>query len=184
MIRRFRAPLVVAVAAVAIAGCSTQTEPPGGTPVALDPPASAVPAAQTQSTRPDPRFLAEDLPMLPFGVDRAVRPAAIVRATYEFAARHPEVLDYVPCFCGCERGGHKGNHDCFVSGRDASGKVTSWEAHALGCEVCIDVARDAMQMHNGGASVSQIRQAIDAKYSRPGGLTTPTPMPPKGGNLH
>jgi hypothetical protein len=184
MIRRLSAPIAVVVAVAAVAGCSTQTEPPSGTPVAVSSSDSPVPAARTQAARPDPRFLADDLPMLPFGVDRAVRPVELVRATYEFAARHPEVLDYVPCFCGCERGGHKGNHDCFVSGRDASGKVTGWEAHALGCEVCLDVARDAMQMHNGGASVSQIRQAIDAKYSRPGGLSTPTPMPPKGGHQH
>lgn len=169
---------------MAVAGCSTQTDPPTGTPVALNTPASTAQAG-AETARPDPRFLADDLPMLPFGVERAVRPVAIVRATYEFAARHPEVLDYVPCFCGCERGGHKGNHDCFVSGRDSGGKVTSWEAHALGCEICIDVARDAMQMFNGGASVGAIRKAIDEKYARPGYSQTPTPMPPhRGGTPH
>ena len=26
-----------------------------------------------------------------------------------FAAEHPEILSYVPCFCGCERAGHRGN---------------------------------------------------------------------------
>ena len=38
------------------------------------------------------------------GLNTAARPAGVVRTVYEFAARHPEVLHYVPCFCGCERG--------------------------------------------------------------------------------
>ena len=46
----------------------------------------------------------------------------IVRAVYVFAAKHPEVLSYVPCFCGCETRGHKHNDDCFVAARDAQGK--------------------------------------------------------------
>lgn len=33
---------------------------------------------------------------------------------YEFAARRPDVLHYLPCFCGCWRAGHKSNYDCFV----------------------------------------------------------------------
>lgn len=43
----------------------------------------------------------------------------------------------------------------------------------------MNVARDAMQMYNSGAKVSEIRKAIDAKHaSEP--TRTPTPMPPKG----
>lgn len=42
----------------------------------------------------------------------------------------------------------------------------------------MDVARDAMQMYNSGAKVSDIRKAIDAKHAdKP--TRTPTPMPPK-----
>lgn len=122
--------------------------------------------------------------MLPIGVDHAVRPPEMVRAAYEFAARHPEVLRYIPCFCGCERGGHRGNEDCFVGSRDAAtGRVTEWETHALGCEVCLDVALESMQMHNAGASTADIRSAIDKKYADR--LThTPTPMPPHKGMSH
>jgi hypothetical protein len=101
----------------------------------------------------------------------------MVQAAYEFAARHPEVLQYVPCFCGCERGGHAGNHDCFVRSRDASGKVT-WDSHGYGCAICIDVAYSAMQMFNSGASTAQIRSAIDQKYAGRFPTTTPTPKPP------
>ena len=101
----------------------------------------------------------------------------ITLAAYEFAARHPEVLRYVPCFCGCERGGHQANHDCYVKRRDSQGHVVEWDEHGIGCEVCVDVAQMAMQMHNAGASIGAIRSAIDAKF-RPGFPTsTPTPAP-------
>jgi Protein of unknown function with PCYCGC motif len=163
----------------AVAACSTSTD--SAPPAASTPAASAVPAQPAPAPR-DPRVLAEDLPPLPDGVTMAVRPVEVVRATYEFAARHPEVLTYVPCFCGCERGGHKGNEDCFVSSRNASGRVTGWEAHALGCEICIDVAQRAMQMHNAGASVSAIRAAIDKEYAG-SPFETPTPRP-KAGGMH
>jgi Protein of unknown function with PCYCGC motif len=34
---------------------------------------------------------------------------------YQFAVEHPEVLNYMPCYCGCyEEDGHKSNTDCFV----------------------------------------------------------------------
>jgi Protein of unknown function with PCYCGC motif len=59
------------------------------------------------------------------------RPIEVVQAVYEFAGRRPDVLQYVPCFCGCQASGHVGNDDCFVSARDASGKPT-WDLHGMG----------------------------------------------------
>jgi hypothetical protein len=44
------------------------------------------------------------------------------RTAYAFVARHPEVVGYIPCFCGCSRSGHKSVESCFVSGRTAEGK--------------------------------------------------------------
>jgi hypothetical protein len=104
----------------------------------------------------------------------------VVQAVYEFAARHPEVLSYMPCFCGCEREGHTGNHDCFVRSRDANGRVT-WDVHGLTCAVCLDVGREAMQMFNSGASITAIRAAIEQKYTPRFPSKTPTPVPPKAG---
>jgi len=124
--------------------------------------------------------IAADLPPLPAGLATAARPVGVVKLAYEFAARHPEVLQYIPCFCGCERGGHQGNHDCFVSRRDASGRVTEWTDHGMNCEICIDVAQMAMQMHNGGASVRAIRDAVERRFASPDLGHTPTPMPPDG----
>jgi hypothetical protein len=109
-----------------------------------------------------------------------VRPLDVVRATYDFAAQHPEVLRYVPCFCGCGmEAGHKSNEACFVARRDARGNVVAWDTHGFGCTICVDVAREAMQLHASGASVSAIRAAIDRKWapSHPG-TSTATPRPP------
>src|SRR5678815_5472430 len=64
------------------------------------------------------------LPPVPFTPSR---PMPIVQQVYEFAARHPEVLQHVPCYCGCDRIGHNGNHDCFVKTRMPNGTVTEWE---------------------------------------------------------
>jgi|SRR4051812_34030805 hypothetical protein len=119
--------LFIAVAAVSIAACS------GSEPA---PPASSVPAEAVQAARapaPTPSSPAEmraDLPPLP--LTPAARPLEVVRAVFTFAADHPEVLSKMPCFCGCENRGHKHNDDCFVTARDARGRVTAWEPHGVG----------------------------------------------------
>jgi hypothetical protein len=133
----------------------------------VDPPAAAL--------GPHPQ---ENLPPLPFQAYAPPRPAEVVRAAYRFAAEHPEILSYVPCFCGCERAGHHGNEDCFVKGRNEQGDVVEWDPHGLDCAVCLDVANESMQMHRSGASVRDIRSAIEKKWSRPGSGHTPTPPPP------
>ncbi|HZI81403.1 MAG TPA: PCYCGC motif-containing (lipo)protein [Vicinamibacterales bacterium] len=121
------------------------------------------------------------LPPLPRVGYAPARPMEVVQQVFEFAARHPEVLSYVPCYCGCENPslGHKGNHDCFVKSRAASGMVTQWESHGIGCQICIDVGREAMLLFNSGASVTAIRAAIDKKYGAYFGSSTPTPKPPQ-----
>jgi hypothetical protein len=168
------------VTALAIAtltlSCARNAEPPASSAAH-----TPLPAASPQSP-PVSRastVIAPDLPPLPFPMLGASKPDSVVKAAYEFAARHPEVLEYMPCFCGCERGGHRGNHDCFVERRDPSGKVAAWSQHGVGCDVCLDVATIAMQMHNTGASVTAIRAAIDKRYAD-STSRTPTPHPKKG----
>jgi hypothetical protein len=118
------------------------------------------------------------LPPLPTQPYAPPRPPDVVRAAYVFAAEHPEILSYVPCFCGCERGGHRGNEDCFVAARDEKGDVTQWEPHGLECTVCIDVATEARQMFTSGASVRDIRAAVEKKWAGFNGGHTPTPPAP------
>jgi hypothetical protein len=135
-------------------------------------------AAPTVALKPHKQA---NLPPLPFQAYAPPRPPDVVRAAYVFAAEHPEILSYVPCFCGCERSGHKGNEDCFVARRDGAGDVVEWEPHGLDCAVCLDVARDAQQMYSSGASVRDIRAAIEKKWSGAAarGTHTHTPEPPK-----
>ena len=54
--------------------------------------------AAPQAKSPVVRKTAPPLPALGYA---PVRPIDIVRATYDFAAQHPEVLRFVPCYCGC-----------------------------------------------------------------------------------
>lgn len=46
-----------------------------------------------------------------------------IREAYLFALAHPEVLQYMPCYCGCEEVGHGSNVDCFIDEVRADGVV-------------------------------------------------------------
>ena len=135
-------------------------------------PQAAIPVQPMKPAPPGP------LPPVPLEQYLA-RPGDVVQSVYEFAARHPEVLQYVPCYCGCETLGHKGNHECFVKRRAADGRILEWEPHGSGCTICVDVARDAMLMFNSGATATAIRAAIDAKWGTRFPSQTPTALPPK-----
>ena len=120
----------------------------------------------------------DQLPPVPFRDYAPPRPPQVVVAAFQFAAEHPEVLSYVPCFCGCERSGHNGNEDCFVHQRAPNGDVVAWEEHGVECAVCIDVATRSRQMHASGASVRDIRAAIEKEFGTRSPTMTPTPKPP------
>jgi len=119
-----------------------------------------------------------NLPPIPFRGYAPPRPPDVVTAAFLFAAEHPEVTSYVPCFCGCQQGGHKGNHDCFVRSRAANGDVIEWEEHGVECAVCIDVATRSRQLLASGASVNDIRAAIEREFLPNAQTMTPTPKPP------
>ena len=161
------------VTTIAIAGQTAGTKP------------AAKVVAQASSAKPQAptaklAFARKTAPPLPAMGFAPVRPMEIVRATYDFAAQHPEILAYVPCYCGCGADGHKHNESCFVARRDQKGNVTEWDTHGFGCTICIDVAREAMQLYSSGADVVSIRAAIEKKWT-PGNAAgkTPTPFPPK-----
>jgi hypothetical protein len=191
---RGKTPLVIgAVAVVAIAvgaytfmqksaepAASTPvTEAPGSAPVDVVAAQTPIPAAPAVALAPHPQknFPPLELPGYPLG-----RSPEVITAAYMFAAEHPEVLTYVPCFCGCERSGHRGNEDCFVKSRAANGDVSQWEPHGMECNVCVDVATQAKQMYSSGASVRDIRAAVEQKWASQAAQMhthTPTPEPPK-----
>ena len=131
---RAGARTAVVLAAGSLALVLTLWRPlPKDTPATPDPVTSQLGPPPSRGAPSTPRLpdVLLDLPPLPGTGQAPPRSPGAIRAVYEFAARHPEVLEYIPCFCGCERNGHRSNHDCFVAGRDARGKVT-WDAHGLG----------------------------------------------------
>ena len=115
------------------------------------------------------------LPALPRVSFDPPAPMAVIQQVYEFAARHPEVLQHMPCYCGCQKLGHTSNHSCFVKSRAANGRVIEWDTHGIGCAVCLGVGRDAMDLFNSGAKPIAIREAIDKKYG-PSAMPTPRPV--------
>lgn len=136
----------------------------------------ATPEYQGTPLQPHPQ---KDLPPLQLPGYPLGRSPEVITAAYRFAAEHPEILSYVPCFCGCERSGHRGNEDCFVKARAENGDVIAWEDHGMECNVCLDVAQQAMQMFASGASVRDIRAAVESKWAPQAHTHTPTPAPPK-----
>jgi len=73
----------------------------------------------------------------------------------------------------------QGQRRLLREGAQRAGRLTEVGAARVGCAVCIDVANEAMQMTRSGASVRDIRAAIE-----PNGIGrvghTPTPMPHAG----
>ena len=72
------------------------------------------------------------MPPLPNPGFQPPRPMPVMQEVYKFAASHPEVLKFVPCYCGCGAEGHPHNESCFVKRRDARGNVTEWDTHGFG----------------------------------------------------
>ncbi len=106
---------------------------------------------------------------MPMDVQSA--PAA-VREAYQFNAANPDVMQDIPCYCGCDDIGHTSNYDCYVSDVDASGKIT-FDNHALGCSICVDITQDVMRMLRDGKTPQDARAYVDATYSKYGPSNIP-----------
>jgi hypothetical protein len=107
--------------------------------------------------------------------DMATMPAMVQTApqrvafAYRFAAAAPDVLQQLPCYCGCGPMGHTSNYACFWD------ELGNFDPHALGCGICVDIAEDARRGLQQGLSLADIRSQVDADYSRFG---PPTDTPP------
>ena len=110
---------------------SAQKEPDYRVPAYFEDPAAAEPLAATL----DPATV-----------------QAHARAAYEVAQKKPRLLAQLPCFCYCDRFGHKSLHDCYVSN------------HAEECDICMREALEADQMDSDGMSPQEIRAAIIAAH--------------------
>lgn len=88
-----------------------------------------------------------------------------VREAYQFAVANPDVLQELPCYCGCGAMDHTSNYSCYVAGEDSNG-APQFDNHALGCQICVDITQDAMRLLDEGQSIDQIYDYVAATYSR------------------
>lgn len=90
-----------------------------------------------------------------------------VQTAYQFNVANPDVMKDIPCYCGCGGVGHESNYDCYVSNTDEQGNIT-FDNHALGCSICVDITQDVMRMLRDGKSPQEARVYVDATYSKYG----------------
>ena len=95
-----------------------------------------------------------------------------VQQAYQFAVANPDVMTQIPCYCGCGNMGHSSNYACYVQGVDEQGTVT-FDTHALGCSICVDITQDTMRYLEQGKTVSEIKILIDQTYSQYGPSNIP-----------
>ena len=69
---------------------------------------------------------------------------------YELAAKIPNVIYQQPCYCYCDRMGHKSLHSCFEG------------THGAQCSTCMKEVYYAYQMTKQHKTASQIRKGIIA----------------------
>lgn len=104
MSRRTPNLLFLLVAAIIVAACGGQTPAAPATENKLAPVSALPPELQ-------------DAP-------------AEVKDAYRFAIANKELLEQIPCFCGCNAIGHKSNYSCYVADDGGPGDVLQFDSHA------------------------------------------------------
>lgn len=99
-----------------------------------------------------------------------------LRGAYAYAVRQRDMLQHIPCYCGCVREGHRSNLSCFVSGFRPDG-TPNWTDHSFSCPMCVQIARETMLMSVQGTPLTGIRAEIEKHYRMIG---EPTNTPPPG----
>ncbi len=95
-----------------------------------------------------------------------------VQEAYQFNVANPDLMKQIPCYCGCGDIGHTSNYDCYVSHVDDNSVIT-FDSHALGCSICVDITQDVMRMLKDGKTPQEARATIDATYSKYGESNIP-----------
>lgn len=101
--------------------------------------------------------------------------APSVKDAYRFAINNADELENYPCYCGCGAMGHTSNLGCYIQDIDSAGRIT-FDRHAVGCGICVDITLDVMRLLKEGQSSLEIRTYIDAQYGS-FGPSTNTPLP-------
>jgi len=106
-----------------------------------------------------------------------VRANAATEEAYAFAIQHPQIVGWMPCFCGCEAMDHGSNLDCYFKPGQPGDKPV-FEEHASFCDICVDITLKTKQLDAQGKSLREIRQIIDQTFggSAPGTRTAQPPV--------
>lgn len=100
-----------------------------------------------------------------------------IQIIYQAAGKSMELLQWIPCYCGCgDHAGHRSSLNCFVKQVNQNSSVV-WDDHGTRCNVCLEIAAEAIKMKQDGKTVKEIRQYIDEKYKEGYANPTDTPMP-------
>lgn len=92
---------------------------------------------------------------------------------YKYATERPDVLEQIPCYCGC--GGHSGHRflrDCFIK------DDMTYEEHASFCDTCVGEAIKTQEYLASGKTLKEARALIDQDYGAkfPGQNTNTPPV--------
>jgi len=126
-------------------------------------------ACSTQTSSGDNHLNMASMELMPAEVQHA---PVMVQEAYQFNVANPDVMKDIPCYCGCGNIGHTSNYDCYVSNVDEKGNIT-FDNHALGCSICVDITQDVMRILKDGKSLQEARAYIDATYSKYGPSNIP-----------
>jgi len=111
-----------------------------------------VPSVQDDSHQVPVYFnRAADAMPFPPTLDPSQFQISAMREAYSVAKEIPGVLAQQPCYCFCQRQGHRSLLDCFTS------------LHATSCDICINEARLAGQLSRQSKTAEEIRAAIIQK---------------------
>ena len=123
-----------------------------------------------------------DMPMAGAKEAWAARPAyvhttAATEEAYAYALAHPQIVQWMPCYCGCEAMGHGSNLDCYFK-HGQPGDRAVFEEHASFCDICVQITLKTKQLNAQGKTLREIRQVIDQTFGGSAAPGTRTAQPP------
>jgi len=84
---------------------------------------------------------------------------ALALKAYTYATKNPEILEQIPCYCGC--GGHSGHRsvrDCYIH------DDWTYDEHARYCDVCIGIVMKTQNHLESGKTLKETRELIDKEF--------------------
>jgi len=159
------------VSGPAFAAC-TSAHAPSSVPV----PMSAMPTMTGNVPPIDPRPMAATEAIWAARPDY-VRSNAQTEEAYAYALANPQIVEWMPCYCGCAAMGHGSNLDCYYK-HGVTGDRAVFEEHASYCDICVKITLKAKHLNAEGRSLREIRLIIDQTFGGSAAPGTLTAQPP------